>query len=43
MVFIKQRHLLGSCILKFFFRKAHLIPNILHTTQKIGQILHTTD
>ncbi len=43
MVVIKQRHLLGSCILKKKIRKAHLIPNILHTTQKIGQILHTTN
>jgi hypothetical protein len=43
MVVIKQRHLLGSCILKIFFRKAHFIPNILHTTQKIGQILHITN
>jgi len=34
MVVIKQKHLLGSCILRNGFRKAHLIPNILYTTQK---------
>ncbi len=43
MVVIKQKHLLGSCILRNGFRKAHLIPNILYTTQKIGQILRTTN
>jgi len=43
MAAINQRHLLGSYIIKNGFKKAHFIRNILHITQKIGQILRTTN